>query len=146
MRDVKCKTFSLGSAHRYLVMVGERLVNITYVFYIRKSLLAALFNIADVGTVVKQNCIRTVSVTPCLACLLVIRFYIIRHFIMQHGAHIALVNSHSEGIGGDNNSCFSRLPFILPAVSLRAIQPGMIKINTCRIFQLPRKRFGMAAA
>ena len=52
---------------------------------------------------VKHQRISLQAIAPCSTNFLIIRLHILRHIVMHHPTHIALVNAHTEGYSSTHN-------------------------------------------
>ena len=58
--------------------------------------------------------------------LLVVRFQAARQRGMNHGAHVRLVDPHAEGDGGDHHLDAALEEFLLDALAVLGIEPGVV--------------------
>ena len=69
---------------------------------------------------VEQDAVCRSAVASGPACLLVVAFQILRHVVMDNEGDVGLVNSHTEGVGGDydgravvEKAFLAALPFLI---------------------------------
>src|SRR5699024_2812586 len=83
-------------------------------------------NFGSISVTEQKQAIRLQSITPGASNLLIIGFNIFRHIVMDHKAHIRLVDTHSKGNSGYNNVRFIPNKSILISHAFAFSKSGMI--------------------
>ena len=81
---------------------------------------------AAVGVGVHQDGAAGRAIAAGAADLLVIRFQAARQRGVNHGAHVRFVDPHAEGDGGDHHLDAALEEFLLDALAVLGVEPGMV--------------------
>jgi len=79
-----------------------------------------------VGVAVKEDGFRRPAIAPCTTDLLVVALHRAGQVVVDHEAHIALVDAHAEGDGGADHMELALDEVVLHAAALLRLQPRVV--------------------
>ena len=122
----KIKTRTVLAAHCHLIVISQALIYMTDKLQIRIRPCKIFAGLVYIVQLVKNNCIRFISITTCPARLLVVGLHIIVESKMNDRPYIRFVNTHTKRICSHYHPHLPAFPFIL---HLNTIEIG----KTCMI-------------
>ena len=128
--DVELKGCIGTTSHTYLIIVGEMFVHLPDFFFWRICAVNALMQFMHVVIIAKKHGIGFLPIATCAAGFLEVGFRRIWAVVVNHKAHIGLVDAHAKGVGRHDHARFVVLPLFLSEVAFCGVEAGMI--GQCR--------------
>ena len=125
--DVEFEGVVIAGADADLVEVGEVLVDLSDVVFLRKCVGDALLQLAFVGVVVEQDGIGLEAVTTGTAGLLEIGLDTVGTVDVDDESYVGLVDAHAEGVGGHHHAGLTLLPGLLSFILHGGIETGVVE-------------------
>ena len=145
--DVEVELHVGTAPHGDTVVVAQGPVDVADLFHRREVHLQVVPEALLVGGVAEQHGIRFLPVPPRAARLLEIRLQRFGSVHVHHEAHVGLVDTHAESIGGHHHLTPSGHPELLAMVALARVEPGVIICRRhSRLLQEPDHMLRAAAA
>ena len=125
--DIEFMADAVAVAKGYLIIIGQMLVDLPDIVAGRKGVVDALGQLAVVAVVVEQNGLGRLPVASSTTGFLEIGLQGVRAVVVDHHAHVRLVNTHAEGVGGYHDAHPVVLPVALALVLVCIVESGMVE-------------------
>ena len=145
--DVELRCITVSASCTNLIVIGEMFVYFLYIVFLGEIIGNSSIQFARIIVAMKQYGVSFSSVSPCTACFLEICFDRIGTIDVDNRTHIGLVYTHSESIGGHDDTYVICLPILLSIIFDCVVETGVIEGGADLMrFQQLGNLFGLAPA